>query len=177
VGSSLVCRAGRLERDRHFHCRYNLGVATVHWLGIRGAGIDAITDLLNCIYTTPAVIVIHLGANDLGQKTIVDIVRSLDSMQDDIRARYPETRIVFSELIYRGVYRYSVNWRAMDNTRKRVNTALWALAPGRVIAHRNIDGTEGQLCTDKVHLTSEIGNVYFINNIYKFLQDMHSGPW
>jgi hypothetical protein len=39
---------------------------------------------------------------------------------------------------------------------------LWALAPGRVIAHRNIDGTEGQLCTDKVHLTSEICNVYFI---------------
>ena len=171
MGSSLVYWGGRYESRMRFCERYNLGGATVHWLGTGGAGVDDIDRLIAGMDTKrqPAAVVTHLGGNDLGVKTTIDIAQSLNSIQNKLSELFPHSAIFFSELVYRGAYRHSSNQPAMDKARKRVNTDLHTIAPGRVITHRLLDGTPGQLRDDQVHLT-DIGNYIFVNNILRWLQ-------
>ena len=176
LGSSIIHHAGSFESYAQLRRRYNLERTAVHWLGIPGAGTRHLYQLVQSASTRgqPDVIVVHLGANDLGKRSTLDIIGDLWAIQSYIREGFPASLLLFSELLYRGNYRHSANLAAMDRARKRINTVLHTrIAPGRVIPHRNLDGTEGLLRADRVHL-SDIGNTIYINNIFRFMQ--HSAP-
>ena len=170
VGSSLIYWAAMTERRANVQARHQLHGAAIHWVGRRGAGVAGFMDLLDVVQSRgyPALVVLHLGANDIGSRSNVDISGSLLSMRRAVLQAYPGCEVALSELVFRTHYRGGGDASAMDRCRRRINTDLHRYAPGWVVLHRNLDGTDGLLRDDGVHLT-DIGNCLLINNIFKFL--------
>ena len=154
--------------------RCGLQGAMVHWVGRRGAGVRGFPDLMDIVRYSgyPSMVILHMGANDIGTMSNRDISSSLLSMRDAISRTFPGCEVVISELVYRKRYRGCSDASAMDRCRRRVNTDLHKHAAGWVILHRNLDGTEGQLLVDGVHLT-HIGNCLFIWNIFKYFRTIY----
>ena len=114
--------------------------------------------------------IIHLGSNDLGilkGKELIELIR-LDVLR--LRTLLPNVILVRSEILTRRYWRVANNQVAVENSRKRVNTAAKAIflneiQKGFIIRHPNIRVTENVLYRyDGVHL-SDAGNSVYLNNI------------
>lgn len=175
LGSSLVHWAHEMEKNVRLQSSFQLHDVTVHWVGRRGAGLEEFHDavkVVQAIHETPACIIVHLGANDLARyknATSKHLAMALVALREKLCGQFPQASVLLSELIYRAAYRYGPSWRAMHGARQRVNTHLHAQAKGHVLMHRYIDGTEGQLIADGVHLT-EIGNRLFLKAIFQGIE-------
>jgi lysophospholipase L1-like esterase len=115
-------------------------------------------------------LIIHLGSNDLGilkGKELIELIR-LDVLR--LRTLLPNVILVRSEILTRRYWRVANNQVAVENSRKRVNTAAKAIflneiQKGFIIRHPNIRVTENVLYRyDGVHL-SDAGNNVYLNNI------------
>lgn len=121
----------------------------------------------------PNFIVIHCGANDIGQ---VKTQKLLDRVRWDLRllaSVFPNTKLVWSFLLPRVAWRYSKNVRAMEQSRNRVNRAAAKEilgCGGRLLRHTQFLGKPKQLYSrDGVHL-SGLGNDIYLNNLQGALE-------
>jgi len=128
--------------------------------------IQHIIDMGLNSHTIPDIIVIHLGANDLATLKSLDIVNKLLGIKSFLLFKFPAAHVVFSELVYRNVYRNvdQSEFKAVDKARRRVNTLLHKLCSGDVIPHREITKSMG-LGKDGVHL-DEVGYHMFVHSIF-----------
>uniref|UniRef100_A0A8W8KXW4 SGNH hydrolase-type esterase domain-containing protein n=1 Tax=Magallana gigas TaxID=29159 RepID=A0A8W8KXW4_MAGGI len=173
VGSSIVRNAGIAALSRPGG--QGLGLQTkgidIWWQGYGGLRfVDLACKLrwLAQFENPPNLIVIHCGANDIGQ---VKTQKLLDRVRWDLRllaSIFPNTKLVWSFLLPRVAWRYSKNVRVMEQTRNRVNRAAAKEilgCGGRLLRHTQFLGKPKQLYSrDGVHL-SGLGNDIYLNNL------------
>ncbi|XP_052692399.1 uncharacterized protein LOC128170666 isoform X2 [Crassostrea angulata] len=178
VGSSIVRNAGIAALSRPGG--QGLGLQTkgidIWWQGYGGLRfVDLACKLrwLAQFENPPNFIVIHCGANDIGQ---VKTQKLLDRVRWDLRllaSVFPNTKLVWSFLLPRVAWRYSKNVRAMEQSRNRVNRAAAKEilgCGGRLLRHTQFFGKPKQLYSrDGVHL-SGLGNDIYLNNLQGALE-------
>lgn len=123
----------------------------------------------------PHVLIIQLGSNDLGKVLGKDLIENIKLDLLRLRTLYPHLKLVWSEILPRRYWHFADNFDAIEETRKRVNTAVRKflredIDKGYVIRHRNITHLERDLYRfDGTHL-SDIGNSAYLNNMQAALE-------
>ncbi|VDH91304.1 Hypothetical predicted protein [Mytilus galloprovincialis] len=115
----------------------------------------------------PKFLVVHVGANDLGNIKTKDLREKLIQAMTFISKDLPDTKIVWSQMLPRLKWRYSNDSKAMEKCRYRVNNAVANFileSGGYYIRYPDISRTENMYKSDGVHL-SVIGNNIFLNSI------------
>jgi hypothetical protein len=175
AGSSYVYWAGKLENKRRLQRYYQLQQSIIHFVGRPGAGVRNFQDLVNVVKGAtcrPSVVVLHLGGNDIGKRKALEIIGALTELKSKLEKKC-KIKVVLSEILHRKNYKFSYNVRALEKVRKNINSKLNNRAPGEVIRHRLLDGTEGQYRHDGIHLTDEIGTPLFLHSIFRFLEHLN----
>lgn len=147
------------------------GIREVAWMGQRGMHWPRLMPRLQyeIIHRPlPAMIVIHLGGNDLcdiGSATLDHNIR--DDVQA-IRELLPNTTLVFSSMIQRINYSGAQSAAAIDRKRKHANRRIrtfMSFGRGHFIPHSNISANQPELYkADGIHL-SDRGVDIFLSNI------------
>jgi lysophospholipase L1-like esterase len=72
----------------------------------------------------PTYILIHCGGNDIGLKTSAAIIADLKIIIDNIRSKFPYTKIIWSQILPRRSWRYMPDVYHADRARKRINSSI-----------------------------------------------------
>jgi len=124
-------------------------------------------------FPPPAMILIHLGSNDIGSIKTFNLIENIETDILRLKLLFPNCRIIWSELLMRRYWHNAKKGTALEKARKRVNCAIknFVLSEGHCeIRHPNIRAGEKTLFRhDGVHLT-DIGNDIFLNNIQAGLE-------
>ena len=119
-------------------------------------------------FSPPAMIIIQLGSNDLVKVKTLELIQNIERDILRLHLLLPNTRIVWSEMLIRRYWHGATDGKAIERSRKRVNSAInnYALNDGHcVIQHPNIRAREMNLYRyDGTHL-SDIGYDIYLNNI------------
>jgi hypothetical protein len=129
-------------------------------------------------WNQPAFMVIHMGANDIGSLSTKQWIEELDVCVLYLRARYPATQLIWSDMIPRLSWRHCVSVKGAENARKRNQRrarALFWSEGGKVISHPKIS-TGPDLLSDGVHL-SEVGQGKFHTDLQDGLQEIIGNLW
>jgi lysophospholipase L1-like esterase len=120
----------------------------------------------------PNIIIIHIGGYDMGHIRLGYLQLMLRRLFDWLWVKYPESFIVWSQIIPRINWRYSDNVEAMDRTRRRINStdAKYVVCNGGGYIHYpDLKPNTTFLIPDGVHLTP-LGNELFLNTIQGALE-------
>ena len=144
------------------------------------------------VENSPDIIILHCGGNDIGNIKSYVLRNQLFSVLQFLSRNFPQTRIVWSQILPRLRYRNEGNHLALEKVRKRINSYMAALvirAGGFYIKYPEIDEKNaGFFKTDNVHL-NQLGNQVFLYRIQQALQRFASsnfvvspqmgkfGPW
>ncbi|CAG2214541.1 unnamed protein product [Mytilus edulis] len=173
VGSSIVYWAQTNAKTRYGGP--NIGLQSrgvyIRWFGKRGmlwndfnAKVSHAVDK----FSPPAMIIIQLGSNDLVKVKSLELIQNIERDILRLHLLLPNTRIVWSEMLMRRYWHGATDGKAIERSRKRVNSAInnYALNDGHcVIQHPNIRAREMNLYRyDGTHL-SDIGYDIYLNNI------------
>jgi lysophospholipase L1-like esterase len=114
--------------------------------------------------TSPETLVLHVGTNDLSQKTTQNVLEELTSLGQAISVDSPETKLVISAIITRADNPNLATQVSEINAKlpQVCITNNWGF-----ISHENIDGTH--LNTSGVHLNKQ-GTVIMAQNIRNFFK-------
>ncbi|OWF44999.1 hypothetical protein KP79_PYT07809 [Mizuhopecten yessoensis] len=98
---------------------------------------------------------------------IGDLCRLAKSTFIWVKEQFPDSLIIWSQILHRLHYRYSANTKAIERARPKLN-GICAKAVlgfgGAYIKHPNIKAKYPELFYDGIHL-SETGNDIFINGL------------
>ncbi|XP_070590269.1 zinc finger protein 318-like isoform X3 [Erythrolamprus reginae] len=178
-GNSTLFWAGRRAANSEFGTQLKLSQwAKVQWLSQKFMSWEELVPLLfdgNYVKVAPTWLVIHLGGDDIGQMTGMDLFfEAMDDLQL-IKERWPDTQLVWSDLIRRKVWRNVENPVLIDKARRRVNKMVGKVVlelGGQIIQHPDIHITkEGLYRDDGVRLTDE-GNNIFLSDLQRCLQQL-----
>ena len=68
----------------------------------------------------PNIIVVHCDGNDIDQIPLGDLRNLIQIIQlNKIKGLLPYTRIVWSQILHRNKWRYSINNKAMERSKKK----------------------------------------------------------
>ncbi len=143
----------------------------VLWRGRGGARLADWESLLAAMPANappPAVLILHLGTNDLMAIDVFSIRQSIDVFMGDIRARFPDTILVWSDILPRVFYFGARSQKSMEKQRRAINR--WARTCSQrwgchVLHHSQFAWSELSLYRfDGVHLSPADNNV-FCNNL------------
>lgn len=98
---------------------------TTCWQGRSGLIASKIKEQINIMARyedPPNIIIIHIGGYDMGHIRLGYLQLMLRRLFDWLWVKYPESFIVWSQIIPRINWRYSDNVEAMDRTRRRINS-------------------------------------------------------
>ena len=168
VGSSLVYwgKARSVELGNE-NLEFNKDFVELFWKGIRGMKWESLLDTIELCkskYLLPEFIIIHLGSNDIkfscSKKLLVKILADLDCIQ----RKFPNCKIIFSELLCRLVWR-GLRWEEGEKERSLVNEGIRNfLGKDNCIQHLRITKKIYLFRNDGVHL-SDIGNDYLLEDL------------
>lgn len=181
VGSSIIKHAFSHSRNRPGGT--NLGLERLGlklwWQGYSGLQFTQIKlklKLLQRIKPQPAYLLIHCGGNDIGRLTLGDLRNIIKCTIRYLVRELPESRIIWSQILPRQVWRYSNNSKAMESSRRRINSAIAAeviRAGGAYIKYPDILVKHKSLFhSDGIHLSS-LGNALFLNTLQGALEHFH----
>lgn len=145
------------------------------WQGYGGLTVgDIMTKIRNLarVEDTPDYIVLHVGGNDLGTVKVGTLRNDIKLIVRMILNRFPNVRLVWSEILPRLNWRYAREPDAMERARKKLNSCIGAYMirkGGHYLRYSDIDADYTCLKTDGVHLT-EIGNDMFLNTLQGALE-------
>ncbi|KAM4020116.1 uncharacterized protein ACNLHF_000667 isoform 3-T3 [Anomaloglossus baeobatrachus] len=138
-------------------------LARVTWIGKRGMQWHQLLKEIQYhveFYRPPDVLLIHLGGNDLAIRTSRHLVRNIKLDMLNLWRSYPETVVVWSDIVARQMWRTARSVARINNTRIKVNKKItkFVLENGGVaIRHQMLENTKEQFWRDdKVHL-NDIG--------------------
>lgn len=119
-------------------------------------------------FPPPDVLIIHLGGNDIGKLRTLDIVFQIRDDLLRIKLSFPDTVIIFSEVIQRLSWCSLPSLRPLEKVRRRINRAVSKLLSAVGIfsfRHTELEGLiVGLYRSDGVHL-SEVGLDIFNANL------------
>ncbi|XP_070590271.1 zinc finger protein 318-like isoform X5 [Erythrolamprus reginae] len=178
-GHSTPFWAGRRAANSEFGTQLKLSQwADVEWLGQKDMRWEGLMPLLfnsSCVKVVPRWLVIHLGGNDLGPMTGLELWHQARDDLQLIKERWPDTQLVWSDIIQRKAWGSVVYSAGLDRSRKRVNKEIEKAVlklGGQVIHHPNICiSKQGLYKDDGVCLTDE-GNNIFLSDLQRCLQQL-----
>lgn len=118
----------------------------------------------------PQFIVFHCGGNDIGAYSLWDLRYQIKYVLRNMIDMFPNTKIIWSQILPRKNWRYSRNEKAMERSRCRVNSAAATetiRSGGGYIKYMDIKYS--LLADDGVHLSS-LGYEVFLNTIQGALE-------
>lgn len=156
----------------------------IWWQGYSGMGLFDLPSKLKLLKkvwgnTDPKMIILHCGGNDLGKKSIFCLMRKIEEIVAFVKRLFPLTNIIWSHILPRLTWRYSLNNVAMEMARKRINShaaKLCVSQNGGCIVYNelslnNIKQSDCLLQADGVHLT-DLGCDIYLNQIRAFLDNL-----
>ncbi|XP_072021493.1 uncharacterized protein [Amphiura filiformis] len=179
VGDSLIYWAAQYllpwgESALNLHLRNR----RVTWKGYRGghlADVPAIiTESMSRLGGShvPAVVIIHMGTNDLVGLDLLAFKHLLESVIAECKRLLPNTIFMWSGIIPRHFYKGARSQKGIDEKRKEVNKIakrILARSEGRVIRHDNFRWDMSYLFRDDdVHLDI-LGQDQFTGNLRRAL--------
>lgn len=186
MGSSIVLRAADHAKLRPIGTHLGLEKVgcQVVWVGSPGMKWDhlvgTICSMINYRGTIPSVLVIHCGANDIGETPQGALLYHMKFVIAVLSNMIPGTSIVWSSLLPRLSWRFSNNVLAMETTRKRINRGMKSYLSkhgGYIIQHSDFDDKHlGLFMNDGVHLTF-IGLDIFLNQIQGAIETFMKYPY
>ena len=180
MGSSIVKNA--FLHARHTYDGPNLNINrygyTVWWQGKGGMKWrDLVPRLvfLSNFESPPSVLVIHCGGNSIGQTPLVDLRAEIMCSLKQIKVMFPQTKIVWSQILPRSNWRYGKNKKALNQAAERINNfaAHYATRWGcEYIKYPELAWDQTDFFTDDgVHL-SNLGNDFFLYRLQMKLYDL-----
>ncbi|KAL8620898.1 hypothetical protein ACOMHN_025031 [Nucella lapillus] len=127
AGSSLIARLASFMQ--HKKLSWNLPL-TVRLLGKPGLQLSQLRASLDeaIKQTPPAYLVLHTGTNDIGRLNLREWIRELTTGVLYIRARWPNTHVIWSDMLPRLTWKYSTAQPGAENARKQNQRRARALA-------------------------------------------------
>lgn len=179
VGSSIIKRAAMSAVSRQGGgLNLNLENTSVLWQGYSGMKLQDLNTRLSTLLTLedrPEFLIIHCGANNIGQKTTEELLELLSTTLSRICDMFPTTTIVWSSALPRLAWRFSENVKAMNEIRGRMNREAIKFVTsrgGHYIKYPQFSQKPPTLFDpDGVHL-SQLGNDILLNTIKGALQDL-----
>ena len=173
MGSSIIKHAFLTARSQPGGV--NLGLSKdkfdIWWQGYSGLGLADLKkklDTLSQVNEPPNILLLHCGGNDIGRYNVLKIRQMLTEISCFLSQRFPNTRIVWSQILPRQTWRFSTNNAAMHRARQRINghaANLFIKMQGTYVKHPALQTMVPVLyCADGVHLTLE-GNKMFLKQI------------
>lgn len=184
LGSSIVKRAFLHSRTRPGGVTLGLDKVNFWWQGYSGLGLKSLKHKLGTLQKVwdgpkPDFILVHCGANDLGKLKVYSILRVIDDVMKFFKEHFPQSRIIWSQLLPRKNWRYSKHVIAMENARKRINrygatkvlesNGCYLLHPDLAIFNETLFDNDG------VHL-STLGNDLFLNQLRAGIDTFMADP-
>lgn len=166
VGSSLISRLAKFVRDERRVWQLPIPVELFGKPGLRLSELRTLLDVW-IRDVTPVVLVVHAGANDIGALNTLEWFRELEVVVLYLRARWPATRLVWSDMLPRTSWRFCTSRTGAENSRRRSQRRaryLFFQEGGAVIRHPSIRGTPTHLATDGVHL-NRAGQINFLRSL------------
>ncbi|KAJ8320209.1 hypothetical protein KUTeg_001796 [Tegillarca granosa] len=158
------------------HLRLEQQGVHINWMGKRGMKWhNVLTTVSKNIrnFPVPRIWILHVGGNDLIDYTTSMLCAKIEYDISILAQWLPNTIIIWSDILPRLYWRGSLNIKAIEKKRKRVNRSgrrSAFLVGGRVIHHQDITYDCPSLFrADKVHLT-DVGNALFLNNLQNKLE-------
>ena len=171
MGSSIVKRAEQYAKRSGLEFAYSVKNFHVVWKGIFGMRFrDLHQTLVNLLSTNrpPRYLVVHCGGNDIGSPdtplrrlqmfikfTIAEIVKIM-----------PNTCIIWSHILPRLYWRYTLSSSEADKSRKRINSSIATFVlkiSGVPVKYTQINASQKHLfVNDGVHLSTQ-GNTISCN--------------
>jgi lysophospholipase L1-like esterase len=183
VGSSIIKRASIAARSRPGGLSLGLTQRGINiwWQGYGGLKfmhlVAKIRHLAN-FEDRPKYMLIHCGANDLGQVRLANLLHKIKFDIELLASIFPHTTIIWSFLLPRILWRHSQKTRALEQARNRVNRFAAAQVfrcGGKILLHPQFVHKPPQLYhKDGTHL-SPLGNDIFLNNVQGALEYFASG--
>lgn len=182
MGSSIIKRAWLHARIRKRPGGTNLTLErhgiNLWWQGYSGMRLNHLKSKLRTLSSledTPDVIVLHVAGNDLGAYEIGDLRYFLRAQLRYIKRNYPNTKLIWSQILPRTNWRHSKNNEAMEKARKRLNSYAATRTigmGGAYIKYPNIYLANTELWSaDGIHL-SNVGNERFLNSLQHALENI-----
>ena len=144
---------------------------TIWWQGKRGLILSKLRNQIDimCRYEdAPEFLIIHVAGNDIGYVRLGYLQYLIKKDFDWLFKKFPNTLIIWSQILPRRKWRYSSNLDKMENTRLRINStvAKYFLSKGGGYIHYPEIKANNTFLDEKdgVHLTS-LGNEVFLNTI------------
>jgi lysophospholipase L1-like esterase len=157
IGDSLV---GRVS-GRNIQLA---GGGEVTWRGHGGARIGGLRSMLNfCLKRKrfPTTIVIHLGSNDIFHDSTTNIRGRVEENLNMVRQLFPQTRIIWSDIIFRAFYMgeesKSAGRRCATNINRFAHKVCVSIPNTYFIMHSHVFRSYDQAlyAYDGVHLSDE----------------------
>jgi lysophospholipase L1-like esterase len=123
--------------------------------------------ILEKVGPVPNFILLHCGGNDIAKFSVRRIRVVAKELLLFITTKFPNVRIIWSFILPRLQWRYSINTTAMEKVRRRINSYIANLVMGgggAIIRHTDILSDPAFFLSDGVHL-SRLGNNVFLNSI------------
>ncbi|KAM3917711.1 uncharacterized protein RB166_016656 [Leptodactylus fuscus] len=171
LGHSYICTAAKKAELRPGGRSLGFQQIQVVWKGVEGLRwsqvLPEVVRLSRCI-TSPVILVLHVGGNDLGYVRKSDLVPLIRSDLESIPSFFKKVVVVWSEMVSRVNWRGARDYKAMEKVRKTVNAQLARFVRskgGVVVRHRELEGDNSQLMkSDGVNL-NDAGMEIFLSGL------------
>ena len=118
--------------------------------------------------TVPDYMVLHCGGNDIGKHALKSLRIVIFELFQFITRKFPQTKVIWSQILPRSQWRYSSDSIAMNRCRNRLNNFAAhkiVQSGGCYVRHPSLEIVTTSLYkTDGVHLSS-VGNELFLNQL------------
>ncbi|XP_069803914.1 uncharacterized protein [Dendropsophus ebraccatus] len=178
IGHSFIQRAAQRAESYCYSPNLSLSpeLVTVYWMRIEGQHWDGLPNQLRlkCAqYPQPDIIIIHLGGNDIGKEGTIDLLFLMKRDMVTIHQMFPNTKLVFSEIVPRLVWLQATHLKFCERIRKRLNRGMAKFMPsigGFSFRHSDLeDGVPSLYLEDMIHL-SDIGLEIFNLNLQEMIE-------
>ena len=177
VGSSIVRGAWVYLKGKKTDT--NIGDSTVWWQGYGGLLVRSLKRkfklLQNINPSQPKIIIVHCGGNDIGMVNTVTLMNRYQAAMIELLGNFPNTKFVFSQILPRTNWRYSSKSKAMNNSRRRINSFVRNQAWPRGALYLKHNVTKHHLKTDGVHL-NDTGNQLFVEKLAACIRALKLDP-
>ena len=121
----------------------------------------------------PDILIIHLGGNDIGKYSTLDLIFKIKRDLQHIHLSFPSTKIIFSEMIPRFLWLSFPENRSLEKIRRRVNHSIEKFMPilnSFSYRHTELEGGfSGLYRSDGIHL-SDIGLDIFNSDLQNMVE-------
>ncbi|XP_040181606.1 uncharacterized protein LOC120936645 [Rana temporaria] len=148
----------------------------IFWKGIRGLRWDNLCHHISNLSHSlpyPDILIIHLGGNDIGKYSTLDLIFKIKRDLQHIHLSFPSTKIIFSEMIPRFLWLSFPENRSLEKIRRRVNHSIEKFMPilnSFSYRHTELEGGfSGLYRSDGIHL-SDIGLDIFNSDLQNMVE-------